>query len=287
MTGIPKKVEDRLKSEIKRYKKILGDAKSRDINEADTVTIVKDIFSDIFGYDKYQELTSEYAIRSTYCDLAVKLGDKPHLLTEVKAIGLDLKETHLRQAVDYAAKEAIDWVVLTNGYLWEVYRIMFGRPTKYELVFLTDLLEINIRDRSELEKLFLLTKEAIAKQAITAYHEEKQIKNKFVLATLLLQEPVIDVIRRKFNRLSKEIRISNEEILDLLKGEVFKREVLEGEKAKQAEHTVKKKISGIIRKRKKNLMPKNQLTWRKLSNGNPTRPKRNRHRPGIGHLQHA
>ena len=258
MTAIPKKVEDRLKSEVKRYKRILNDAKSRDVNEADTVTIVKDIFSDIFGYDKYQELTSEYAIRSTYCDLAVKLGDKPHLLIEVKAIGLDLKESHLRQAVDYAAKEAIDWVVLTNGYLWEVYRLLFGRPTKYEPVFSTDLLEINIRNISEIEKLFLLTKEAAAKQAITAYHEEKQIKNKFVLAALLLQESVVDVIRKNFNRLSKEIRISNEEILDLLRGEVFKREVLEGEKAKQAEHTVKKKM-GIVRKRKEKVDAKESI----------------------------
>jgi len=249
MTTIPKRVEDRLKSEIKRYKRILNDAKSRDVNEADTVTIVKDIFSDIFGYDKYQELTSEYAIRSTYCDLAVKLGDKPHLLTEVKGIGSDLKETHLRQAVDYAAKAGIDWVILTNGYLWEVYRIIFGKPTQHEFVFSADLLEINTRDRAELEKLFLLTKEAVGKQAITAYHEERQIKNKFILAALLLNESMVDTIRKNFNRLSKEIKISNEEILNLLKGEVFKREVLEGEKAKQAEHTVKKKM-GIVRKRK-------------------------------------
>jgi len=250
MTTIPKKVEDRLKSEIKRYKRILNEAKSRDINEADTVTIVKDIFSNIFGYDKYQELTSEYAIRSTYCDLAIKLGDKPHLLTEVKAIGLDLRESHLGQAVNYAAKEGIDWVILTNGYLWEVYRIIFGKPTQHEFVFSTDLLEINIRDRAELGKLFLLTKEATAKQAITAYHDEKQIKNKFILAALLLHEPVLDVIRRNFNHLSKEIKITNEEILNLLKGEVFKREVIEGEKAKQAELTIRKKISGIVRKRK-------------------------------------
>jgi len=65
-----------------------------------------------------------------------------------------------------------------------------------------------------------------------------------------LNESIVDTIRKNFNRLSKEIKISNEEILNLLKGEVFKREVLEGKKAKQAEHTVKKKISEIVRKRK-------------------------------------
>ena len=36
--------------------------------------IVADILSEIFGYDKYNEVTSEYAIKGTYCDLAIKLA---------------------------------------------------------------------------------------------------------------------------------------------------------------------------------------------------------------------
>jgi hypothetical protein len=44
--------------------------KDRDVSEADTVTIVKDLLAEVFGYDKYAELTGEFAIRGTYCDLA-------------------------------------------------------------------------------------------------------------------------------------------------------------------------------------------------------------------------
>ena len=40
------------------------------------------------GFDKYSEITSEYVIRSTYVDLAIKLDGKLALLIEVKAIGL-------------------------------------------------------------------------------------------------------------------------------------------------------------------------------------------------------
>jgi len=37
------------------------------------VILATDILADVFGYDKYTEITSEYAIRSTYCDLAIKI----------------------------------------------------------------------------------------------------------------------------------------------------------------------------------------------------------------------
>ena len=99
---VPKKVADRLVAGIKHYQPILNAAKARDVGEADTVTIVKDMLADIFGYDKYSEVTSEFAIRGTYCDLATKIDGTLQTLIEVKAIGLDLKEQHVKQAIDYS-----------------------------------------------------------------------------------------------------------------------------------------------------------------------------------------
>ncbi|MDI6632248.1 MAG: type I restriction enzyme HsdR N-terminal domain-containing protein [Thermoanaerobacteraceae bacterium] len=116
--ALPKKIEDRLKRGIKRYQPILSSAKSRDVNESDTVTIIKDILSDVFGYDKYSEITSEYSIRGTYCDLAIKIDNELRMLIEAKAIGSELKDGFVKQAVDYAANQGIEWVVLTNGDIW-------------------------------------------------------------------------------------------------------------------------------------------------------------------------
>lgn len=108
MPAVPYRVLDRLTSGLKRFQPILSAAKSRDAGEADTSTIVKDLLSDVFGYDKYTEITSEYLIKGTYCDLAVKLEGKLQLLIEVKAIGLDLKDAHTKQSVDYAANQGVD-----------------------------------------------------------------------------------------------------------------------------------------------------------------------------------
>ena len=105
MATIPKKVVDRLTSGLKRFQPILTASKARDDGEADTVMIVTDMLAEVFGYDKYSEVTAEYAIRGTYCDLATKLDGTIQSLVEVKAIGLELKDSHVKQAVDYAANQ--------------------------------------------------------------------------------------------------------------------------------------------------------------------------------------
>ena len=107
MISLPKRVADRLTKQVGVFQKILKDAKDRDVNESDTVTIVTDMLGGVFGFDKYADITSEQAIRGTYCDLAVKRGDAIQYLIEVQAIGLNLKENHLRQAVNCECRHPV------------------------------------------------------------------------------------------------------------------------------------------------------------------------------------
>lgn len=148
MAAIPKKVAERLVVGLKRYQPILSAAKARDVGEADTVTIIKDMLADVFGYDKYSDVTSEHAIRGTYCDLAIKIDGHLQTLIEVKAIGLDLKEQHVKQAIDYAANQGVDWVLLTNGITWRVYHLIFAKPIDQELVLEIDFCALNSRIRA-------------------------------------------------------------------------------------------------------------------------------------------
>ena len=121
MAKIPSTVAKRLITKVPKFKKILAKAKADDINEADTVAIVADMLEEIFGFDKYEEITREYEIKGTFCDLAIKTNKKIDYLIEAKAIGINLKDIHLKQAINYAANEGIKWVVLTNGINWQVH----------------------------------------------------------------------------------------------------------------------------------------------------------------------
>ncbi|MEA3438106.1 MAG: type I restriction enzyme HsdR N-terminal domain-containing protein, partial [Thermodesulfobacteriota bacterium] len=184
MKTIPKNVEKRIKTGIKKYKNVLKKAKDRDVNESDTVTILTDLLADICGYDKYTEITREYAIRNTYCDLAVKIDDKPVFLIEVKAIGICLNANHLRQAIQYASTEGIEWVILTNGDHWQAHRVIFEKPVKTEVAF--DFSLIETKNSSELlNTFFLLSKEGVKKSAIDVFHEETQLTNRYMIAATL------------------------------------------------------------------------------------------------------
>src|SRR5690242_15588026 len=159
MAALSAKVAERVRDGLKKFQPILGSAKARDVNESDTVVIVTDLLQHLFGYDKYSEITSEHMIRGTYCDLAVKLEGKLAFLLEVKAIGLELKDQHVKQAVDYAANQGVEWVGLTNGTNWRVYKVVFGKPIDHEIVVEFDLLSLSHRNSDAIDLLGLLAKE--------------------------------------------------------------------------------------------------------------------------------
>lgn len=258
MANIPARVENRLQSGIKRFQPVLSSAKTRDVNESDTVIIVTDILQEIFGYDKYSEITSEHAIRGTYCDLATKLDGKVQLLIEVKAIGLELKDAYVKQAVDYAANKGVEWVLLTNGHIWRVYRVYFSKPIDQELVFEFDLLTLDGKNPEHQEMLFVLSKEGWLKQVLGELHQKRQILSRFVIAAVCLSEPVIDVIRRELRRIASDIKISPEQVHQVLLQEVLKREVVEGEKAEDAKKKISRSANRLLRSRNEKEQPESQ-----------------------------
>lgn len=249
MPTIPKRVADRLAAGLRKYQKIFALARDRDINESDTVVIIADFLSEVLGFDKYTEITTEFAIRGTYCDLAVKIGGTVQYLVEVKAIGISLKERHLRQAIAYASNHGVEWVILTNGINWQVHRLRFEQPISNDLVFALDIVAAGPRDGEVLERLFLLTKEGLSKSAIEEFHERKDACSPFLVAAVLQSDQVLAVLRRELKRVSPKARIEVDELRSVLKEEVLKRDVVEGDEAKLAGTRLKRAAMRELRKR--------------------------------------
>lgn len=254
MVNVPKRVSDRLAKQMSAFQRVLKNAKDRDVNESDTVTIVTDMLAQVFGFNKYEEITSEQEIRGTFCDLAVKLEGKIRYLIEVKAIGLALRDNHLRQAVGYGANHGIPWVVLTNGINWQIYRIRFERPVSHDLICSCNILDMNARSKEDQAQLFLLCREGLTKDVMEEYHEHVQVANRFIIGAILQTDPVIDVVRRQLRRLSSSVKVDKGEI-KVLMSDVLKRDVIEGEAAAEAISRVNKAASKALRKRDKKSEP--------------------------------
>ena len=135
------------------------------------------MLADIFGYDKYSEITSEHAIRGTYCDLATKIDGIP-------------------------------------------------------------------------ESLYLLCKEGWIKSVLGEFHTQKQALNRFFLGALLMSDPILQVLRRELRRISPDVRVDTNEILSVLTSEVIKRDVTEGDQAKDAAKTIAKVAKKVLRTKK-------------------------------------
>ncbi len=258
---------DRFSDNLKKYQSVANSHKSRDVSEADTVTLVKDILSDIFGYDKYTELTSEYQIRGTYCDLAVQINGDIKYLVEVKAAGVELNDGHLRQVLQYGASKGVAWIVLTNAIDWRLYKIKFAQPVEHDEVSSFSLLSVNLKNEDDLRRMFLLSYEGSNSDAMKVFHDHTQLLNKYTVSQVLMMEPVLGMIRRELRRLFPDLKVDVDQINDLLNNEILKREVIEGDKSKEAQQRVKKALQKLARQQtKKDSGEKNFDTHDELAN---------------------
>lgn len=240
MINIPVKWARRLSEQLKKYQPSVKRLKDQDANEADTVILVVDILSNLFGYDKLNNLTTEFAVRGRFVDITLVEERKPFAFIEVKAAGSELKEQHLRQVVDYAANHGVEWVILTNSDTWRVYKVIFGQPISSELVEDIALLALNPRSKEDVARLYALTIDGFKRGVLKYQHKHKQLLNRFVIGGLLRTTPVLQLIRKELRKLDPTLKISEQDVLQVLDKEVLKRELLEDPQAKAAQKVLQR-----------------------------------------------
>ena len=150
---------------IKEYKKKFLDKPLGELDESGTRLLINHFLTEMLGYETLSEVKTEYMIKGTYADYVIQVGGKRHFLVEVKALSLNLSSNHLRQSINYGANEGIDFVLLTNGKVFELYRVIFEKPISHELIF-----SLNLSDLSNIkgiaEQLQYLHKDAIIKKLL-------------------------------------------------------------------------------------------------------------------------
>ena len=246
--AIPKRAVERVTAGLKKYQAVLTDAKNRDINERDTVIIIVDMVADLLGYKKFTEITTEFPDHAGgYIDLAVKVDKEIRFLIEAKAINVELKDSHVRQGVSYGASLGTEWVILTNGVHWRIYKIHFGQPIEQTLVRELDLLAVTPRDDKLLECFGSISREGFTKSSMTAFFQQQQAMGKFSVAALLLSETVISAARRELHRLYPSVKVEPEVLRSVIENDVFKREVVDGDEARLAQGAIKKAAKAVAK----------------------------------------
>lgn len=213
---------DQIKTVHRKFGKPLQDLVERDANEGDTRILVTDILTYIFGYDKFEDLTTEYAVRGEFADYGVRIDKQLVAFIEVKRAAQQLNQRHLRQVETYAVKEGVEWVVLTNGQVWQVYHVTNGTGTP---VVTTLALEIDLLSetptREKNESLFYLHKDSFKRGLISELWNKQSATSPEALTQVILSERVLDTIRKEIKR-NSGYNIDVEALGQLIKSQVVK-----------------------------------------------------------------
>lgn len=160
-------------------------------------------------------------IGSRYADYVVKKDAEPVFVVEVKQIGMKLKETHLNQARQYAVDEGIDWIILTNGDEWQVYRTTLeGKIPVTKHVFTVQISDKDMKPAQKTELLYLLSEEANRKQEIEDYYWYRVALSGENLADHLLTDEVINKLRISLKNSTGQ-KLENSEIANALVEQLF------------------------------------------------------------------
>lgn len=173
----------------------------QELDESGTRIMVNHILTDLLGYKSLEEIKTEYMIKGTYADYVVQIDGTRHFLVEVKALSLALSNKHLRQAIEYAANEGVEWVILTNGRIIQFYKVIFGQPIESKMIF-----EINLSNaectKDCLESLQYLHRDSVLKKGLNQLWNNFIATEKTTIASILLSKPAIlflsKQIRSKF-----------------------------------------------------------------------------------------
>jgi hypothetical protein len=190
---------DRTKAAIRRFTKPLVDLLERDANEGDTRLLVTDFLCEGLGYDKYEDLTTEYQVKGEFADYGVRIDRQLIAFIEVKRCTQKLNMRHLRQVQMYAVNEGVEWIILTNGQVWQVYHLTGGLPLIIDLALEVDLLSDDSLAHKA-DRLFHLTKEALKRRLLDDLWKAKAATAPKSLAGVLVSDVVVDAVRKELRR---------------------------------------------------------------------------------------
>ena len=203
--GVPKweqNARSRVATELKKLVKPTMMLKEKDAAEADTRHLVTDILVDVLGYDKYENLTAEFAVKGDWADYGIRVDKQLEAFVEVKRISQKLTPSHLRQVESYALKEGVQYAILTNAQVWQAYHVTpkKGEQSELTLIFEVDILDENLKPAEKVERLFLITKEGISKGRLADYLAAQNAISPKTLKPIFVSDDVLAAIRKEIKR---------------------------------------------------------------------------------------
>jgi hypothetical protein len=211
-------IDKEMRRAILDARRMIQDAEKADCNEAETRRRIERVFQSIMGYDAFEHLSRERAIRGAgeteHVDFAIQLepGEdaKPVIMVEIKRISIDLAPKHLRQISSYAINAGCEWIILTNGKEWRFYHVSFGQPPITKLIHSWNLLTDDVRVL--VDRFNLVSYKNVRRGNLDDLWQKTNVLLPSNMLQAMLSETSIRVLRRELRKISG-VLLSPEDIV--------------------------------------------------------------------------
>lgn len=231
MIKAPAKFRKPMVANIKKYVTLVQNlvAKGKSGTEEDARIIINDILGDLLGYDKYNDLKTEFKDKNGRLDYVVKLSEGPNakkkekfdFVIEAKAACVDLKEDHINQSLTYCLTANIDYFILTNAKDWHLYMVKKSK-SKNEAILIW---EVNLNQGEDLEALvdeiYVLTKHAYLEDKWDFISDHSKATDMGDIMAVIYSDKFVKNICKALKDIH-DVKVVEDVVRDILTDKVFK-----------------------------------------------------------------
>ena len=264
MAKIPHKIQERIKAALRRFKPLLKAARERDAGRADTATLALDLLSELFGYDRYTEITSELDNKESVFDFSIQTEGQPRMLVRVSPIGMAPDDRYLLATAQYAQMNGVDWIILTNGIGWQVHHVedVGANAPETPVVLVLDLLQMQPGRDVHLGTIHLLTREGHEKAGLSHFKLRLEMTNRHSLGAMVLSDAVVASVRRELQKLNPDLRVTPAELRENLAKGVLRPDIVQSNETRSLMVHLQKVKEAELEERRKAADP-NRFASRK------------------------
>ncbi len=264
MAKIPHKIQERIKAALRRFKPLLKAARERDAGRADTATLALDLLSELFGYDRYTEITSELDNKESVFDFSIQTEGQPRMLVRVSPIGMAPDDRYLLATAQYAQMNGVDWIILTNGIGWQVHHVedVGANAPETPVVLVFDLLQMQPGRDAHLGTIHLLTREGHEKAGLSHFKLRLEMTNRHYLGAMVLSDAVVASVRRELRKLNPDLRVTPAELRENLAKGVLRPDIVQSNETRSLMVHLQKVKEAELEERRKAADP-NRFASRK------------------------
>ncbi len=264
MAKIPHKIQERIKAALRRFKPLLKAARERDAGRADTATLALDLLSELFGYDRYSEITSELDNKESVFDFSIQTEGQPRMLVRVSPIGMAPDDRYLLATAQYAQMNGVDWIIMTNGIAWQVHHVedVGANAPETPVVLAFDLLQMQPGREAHLGTIHLLTREGHEKAGLSHFKLRLEMTNRHYLGAMVLSDAVVASVRRELQKLNPDLRVTPAELRENLAKGVLRPDIVQSNETRSLMVHLQKVKEAELEERRKAADP-NRFASRK------------------------